>query len=137
MAGMLVFMVLIAFMSHVYKLPDAVVKYFSNRTRRLDGEVPRDPDEQAARLLGESLQRAKLSSEATTQVMAVFWAADTLNRRALAQVVAGLTEAGPYTDEARVLAVLPHLRAVPECPSEKENKPPASTEIQELPRFPR
>jgi len=138
LAGMLVLMMLVALLPRVFDLPDAIGKYFSRRTRQLNAKLlPRDPDEQVAYVLGESLRRAELSSEATARVMAAFLAADAPNRRALANLVAGLAEAGPVEDEAQLLAMLPSPQTVSECPPEKDKNPPTSTDIRALPEYPK
>lgn len=121
-AGMVVLMLFIAILPFVFDIPEAVANYFSKKSRQWDAHLlPRDPDEQAARLLGENLRRAGLATEgAAQQIMAAFWAADASNRRALAHLVAGLTEAGPVEEDADLLALLP-------------SSPTASTGIQVLP----
>lgn len=86
-AGIVVLMLLFALLPHVFDLPDAIAKYFGRRAQHSDkGPPPHDPDEAAARLLGESLRRAELSAEAAAEVTAAFWAADARNRRVLAQM---------------------------------------------------
>jgi len=75
-AGMVVFMLLFALLPLVFDLPDAIVKYFSRKAQQPEqGPPPSDPDEAAARALGEGLRRAELSSEAAAEVTTVFWAA--------------------------------------------------------------
>jgi hypothetical protein len=133
-AGMVVLMLLLALLPHVFELPDVVAKYFHSRARRAEaGPPPRDADETAARILGESLRRAQLSPQASAQVTAVFWAAEPHNRRALAHLVAGLSADGPIEDEANLLAMLSSLRAAPERPLESDKKLPTSTSITERP----
>lgn len=137
-AGMAVLMLLFALLPHVYELPDAIAKYFNRRANRSDAApVPLDPDEAAARLLGESLRRGQLSSETAARVMAVFWAADARNRRALAQLVAGLAVDGEEIDEESLLAMVDSLRAAAAIPPERDRNPPASTAIRESPSFPK
>src|SRR5207237_4742864 len=110
-AGMLVLMLLVAIVPYVFDLPDAIAKYFNRRSRRSDAGLPSgDPDEAAARVLGESLRRAQLASKVAAQVTAAFWKADARNRRALAYLMAGMSEDGPV-ENADVLAMLGSLRA--------------------------
>ena len=110
-AGMLVLMLLVALLPAVFDLPDAIAKYFGTRLRRSNaGPPPHDLDEEAARVLGESLRRAELSPEAVAQVTAAFWAADARNRRALAHLVAGMAVDGAIDDEEVLLAMLRSLR---------------------------
>jgi hypothetical protein len=135
MAGMVVLMMLIAILPHLFELPDAVANYFNRRQRRSAARLlPRDPDKQAARVLGESLRRAQLSAKATAQVMTAFWAADAQNRRALAYLVAGLAKAGPLANEGDLLVMLSSLPAKSEGRSEEDKKPSTSTDIRERPR---
>jgi hypothetical protein len=132
-AGMVVWMLVCAFLPHVFDLPEAIAKYLGRRSRRSGAGLPlHDPDQEATCLLGESLRRAQLSAEATAQVMAAFWAADVPNRRALAHLVAGMTGEGPVEDED-LLVLLPDTRAASECPAHRDKKPPISTDIRELP----
>jgi hypothetical protein len=136
-AGLLVLILLFSFLPHIFGLPDAIAKYFSRRSRRPSAELrPRDPDEAAARVLGEGLRRAELSPEAAAQVTAAFWAADARNRRALAHLVAGMSVDGPV-DEDVVLAALRSLPATSDSPAEGDKRPPASTDFRELPGSPK
>ncbi len=110
----------------------------AERMRSLELGIPlpdesQTQDEEAARLLGESLRRAKLSSEAIAQVNAVFWAADATNRRALAHLVAGLS-VGPVADED-MLAVVRGLQPRSESPSAGDGTSLSSTDIKQLPRL--
>jgi len=76
-AGMLVLMLVFTLLPLVFDLPDSITNYFKRRSRQpANGSPPRDPDEVAACVLGESLRRAELSSQAAAQVAAAFWAAD-------------------------------------------------------------
>ncbi|HWY88471.1 MAG TPA: hypothetical protein VNX28_17295, partial [Gemmataceae bacterium] len=133
-AGMVVLLLLFALLPHVFDLPDAIMKYFSKRSwPPRAGLPPRDSDEAAARVLGESLERAELSSEAAAQITAAFWAANDRNRRALAHMVAGMSVDGPVEDEDVLLAMLRSLPATSESPTEGDKKPSASTDFRELP----
>ncbi len=121
-AGILVLMLLCAFLPHVFDVPEWLGKYFSKRLRQSKaGLASSDPDEAAAHLLGESLKRAGAAPETVAQVTAAFWAADAANRRSLAHMLAGMSADGPVEDE-EILAVLPNLRTMP-----------ASTAIRESP----
>jgi hypothetical protein len=132
-AGMVVFMLLFALLPLVFDLPDAIAKYFSRKSQRADqGPPPSDPDEAAARALGEGLRRAELSSEAAAQVTAVFWAADARNRRALAHMVTGMSVAGPVEDEDVLLAMVRSLRETSANLSGRDEKTPPSTAFREL-----
>jgi len=56
-AGMLVFMLLFALLPYVFDLPDAIAKHFTRRSWRTDARLsPHDPDQAAARVLGEGLR---------------------------------------------------------------------------------
>src|SRR5439155_13076459 len=133
-AGMLVLMLLFALLPAVFDLPDAIAKYFGSRLRRSNaGPPPHDLDEEAARVLGESLRRAELSPEAVAQVTAAFWAADARNRRALAHLVAGISEDGALDDEEVLLAMLRSLRETSASPSVGDKQSPASADSTELP----
>jgi uncharacterized protein HemY len=133
--GMVVLMLLYSLIPYVFDLPDTIAKYFRGRSRRAQAVSPSaDPDEEAARALGEGLRRGELSSETVAEVTAAFWAADPPNRRALAHMVAGMTADGEVVD-ADVLAVVRSLRARSELPSEGDKKPAPSTDIKSLPGF--
>jgi hypothetical protein len=130
-AGILVSMLLFAIVLRVFGLPDALANHLDRRLRRPDPGPPSgDLDEAAARVLGQSLRRAQASPEAAAQVTAAFWAADSPNRRALAQLVAGMSVDGPVEDDADLLAVLRSLPAASGSSSEGDKKRPATTDIR-------
>jgi uncharacterized membrane protein len=132
-AGMLVLMLMFALIPIIFDLPDAIAKYFSRRSRQpAAGLSPHDPDEAAARVLGEGLRQAELSPEAAAQLMTAFWAADAENRRTLAHLVAGMATDGPIDDESALLAVLRGLPAAA-ATSEGKKNPRASTAFQTSP----
>jgi hypothetical protein len=118
-------MLLYAVMSHVFDLPDAIAKYLRSRQRRAEARPTlADPDEEAARVLGEGLERAQLPPRVVTEVTAAFWAAGARNRRALAHMVAGMSMNGPVNNQA-LLAAVRSLSAAPESPPEAEQAPAA------------
>jgi uncharacterized protein HemY len=117
-AGMVILMLLFALIPHVFTLPEAIANYFRGRAWRSEAiPTSADPDEKAARVLGEGLSRG-MSSETVAEVTAAFWSADPANRRALAYLVAGLTANGGATDED-VLAVVRGLSARSASPSDE------------------
>jgi hypothetical protein len=137
-AGMLVLMLLFVLLPHVIELPDAIAKYFRRRAQSSEpGAAPAGPEEAAARLLGDALRRAQVSSDAAEKVTAAFWAANAADRLALAHMIDGRVADGPVEDDDDLLAVVRGLRAVPGAASEADKKPASSTAFSQFPECPK
>jgi hypothetical protein len=108
-AGMVVLMLLYAILGHVFELPEIVMRFLRGNSQQPEAvKAPDDPDEQAARILGEGLARARIAPKAVSQIMEAFWAANGHDRRALAHVVGGMTAKGRIKGET-LLAVVRSL----------------------------
>ena len=105
-AGMIVLMLLYAILGHVFELPEIVMKYLRGKSQQPEAvKPPDDPDEQAARILGEGLARARIALKVVSQIMEAFWAANAHDRRALAHLVGGMTAKGRIKGETLLAAV--------------------------------